>query len=673
MRLTRASTVIAGAIAVVLLSAGTANAQILKTVDRKFPTGKYCPLESRAAAGVDLSFVAPAATVRIAFSGNNLDSSNQWNAFRLDNVTLVAKSVFDLNLVGPVPGFDDCYNTSPPPGQTTGGIPNVPAYNFSAANTPEAYLDLFPSGVTGWSGSHQYFEPNSTAPTDPAAGTGTTGGSLGLGLETDGAVAVSAGRVVGGLTSGQTYVVFAWWYAASTSPLTISITVPCADQDGDGFVTCDGTCAPLSTETCGDCNDTNPHCSTNCTDRDGDGWCVTTDCDDSVATCNSDCATDADTDAIPDCRDGCIDADGDGYGNPGGAPNTCLGADCSPNNPWCNVSCVDTDGDFHCAPGDCNDSNPSVANELPEVNDWLDQNCPGDDGYGVADEISGKSGFVAPGDKTVFSWPYQAGGLNYLAVRSTSPAFPAGCASSTTSLNSWMDAANPAPGGAFYYLVRSLLNSKGSWGQKSGFVERAAICGAESDCGNAADDDGDGLPDCADPDCSGTPACRVQTFAFADTIGNNIADNALAQFFTTATAGASDYIFFELVESPTRTTAWCSTNAGYYRSQYLSLAATFGTVTSGSWNKWRKAPATGNAWQGPDTTGHLNTFGDDCFGLYSWCSEQFSPEPKNCIFPNRTNDCEAYDLATGACGASIGGTWQLTIRIAASRFAACGF
>ena len=120
--------------------------------------------------------------------------------------------------------------------------------------------------------------------------------------------------------------------------------------------------------------------------------------------------------------------------------------------------------------------------------------------------------------------------------------------------------------------------------------------------------------------------------------------------------------------------AWCAEHALFYKDRYVALAPTQGTAMSGSFNKWRKAPATGNSWVGPDTSPHLNTYGDNAFGPYSWCSEQFSPEPQNCIFPDRTNDCEAYDLATGACGASLGtGTWSLTIKVASTRLRACGF
>jgi len=657
-----------------LIFAARSEARIIKTFDRKFPTGKYCPLESRAAAGADVSFVAPAATVRITFSGNNLDSGNQWNSFRLDNVSLVAKSVFDANLVDDIPGFDDCYNESPPPGQATGGMLNVPAYEFTAANTPELLLDLFASNASGWMGSHLFHDPGSTAPTDPASGSGTSGGSLGLGLEADGAVAVSASRVVNDLTPGAQYAVFAWWYAASTSPLTITIDVPCADADGDGSVIC-GACDLIAGQTCGDCNDANPHCGASCTDADGDGWCPPADCSDGAASCTADCATDLDQDGVADCRDGCLDEDADGYGTAGGGGDTCLGLDCHPLNRWCNESCVDADGDGHCVPGDCQDSFPAVADGLDEVNDCIDQQCPSNPGYGVFDEISGKSGFLTA-DKNRFAWPQQSGASSYRAVRSSSPAFLPGCASITTTLdNFWIDPETPASNEAFYYLVRSITTCKGSFGQNGAGFERGAICGEETACGNGLDDDADAVTDCADPDCAGTSGCRAQTFSFTDTEDDDIAIDALFDFFQTTTAGLTDYILFEIVEGPSRTVAWCSQNAAFYQAQYLASAPSGGSATSGSWNKWRKAPSTGNAWQGPILTGQLNQFGTDAgFSEYVWCSEQFTFEPQNCIFPHQINDCETYDQAIGACGGASGGTaWQLTIRIASTRQLACGF
>lgn len=644
---------------------------ITKTLDRKFPIGKFCPLESRAAAGVDLSFVATATSMPVTFSANNLKSGN-FNALHLDNISVQLKSVFDAHLVV-TPGFEDCYNPSTPPGQSTGGIPNAPSYDFNAASTTEISLDTFNTNVGSWTGQHLTFDGTVNAPTLPATGGTVTSGSLALGASGDGAVPVSATKTITGLTVGQTYVVFGWWKIQETDPLTITIGTPCADPDGDGHVDCT-SCGAIAGQICGgDCAPNNAHCSTNCTDADGDGWCLATDCNDAAASCTSDCVTDADTDGTPDCRDGCIDTDHDGYGTAGGLGNTCLGADCSPTNPYCNASCTDADGDGRCAGIDCNDANAQVGNNLAEINDWIDQQCPGDQGYGVTDETSGVSGFPLPADKNRYRWPAQSGATQYQVFRSTSKTFSSGCLGSLQSLNEWLIPGNPAVGTAYFFLNRPTTPKKGSYGQRSGGVERPVICGQEANCGNAVDDDADGSTDCADADCSGRAACRVSTFAFTDTTGDDITTNALYNFFQANPALSTDYIFFQLVESPTRTVAWCSLNAAFYKTNYMNLAPTFGSAMSGSWNKWRKAPITGNAWQGPDTAAHQNDFGDNCFGTYTWCSEQFPTEPKNSLFPDRTNDCESYDLATGFCGISTGATWVVTIKIAPTRLLACGF
>jgi hypothetical protein len=474
------------------------------------------------------------------------------------------------------------------------------------------------------------------------------------------------------LTPGTQYVVFAWWYAFETSPITIRIGVPCADVDGDLAAVCTGSCDLGIGQTCGDCNDNNSHCVASCIDQDGDSWCAGSDCDDNAATCVSNCTTNADGDALPDCRDGCIDADGDGYGVAGGAGNSCAGADCSDANRYCNVACTDADGDTHCTPGDCDDTDPGVANELPEVNDCFDQQCAGSSGYGVADEVSGKSGFLTAGNKALFSWPAQTGATGYLAVRSASPLFPPGCLTQATAGTGFSDAANPPSGGVFYYLVRSTAACRGSYGQRRNGTERAPICGLETACGNAVDDDADAATDCVDPDCASTAACNARTFTFTDGVGNDISDTALWNFFDSFEAHNSEYFFFEIVQ-PRGTLAWCSERARFYWQNYLALAPTQGTVSSGAWSKWRKGLVTGNVWA-LESSAHTNEFGNDSFGNYTWCSEQFPTEPRNCIFPDRTNDCEIYDLTTGECRTGSGtGTWQLTIRTATTRLRACGF
>ena len=106
----------------------------------------------------------------------------------------------------------------------------------------------------------------------------------------------------------------------------------------------------------------------------------------------------------------------------------------------------------------------------------LDNQCPGEPGYGVVDEISGTSGFSVPGDKNAFCWQAQAGATEYGVVRSPSPRFSGICPGTITTATCWSPPDDPAPGVVYYFLVRATAPYPGSWGQDSSGTERQVAC-----------------------------------------------------------------------------------------------------------------------------------------------------------------------------------------------------
>jgi len=148
---------------------------------------------------------------------------------------------------------------------------------------------------------------------------------------------------------------------------------------------------------------------------------------------------------------GTEDLDGDGYGYPASA--ACAHAQL-----------------------DCNDTDANIYPGAPEINDGRDNQCPGDPGHGVIDEISGQSQFPVPNDKTRFGWDAQSGATAYQVVRSTTDDFTSGCTLVSTSQLFIIDADVPPPGGSFYYLVRATAPSVGSWGQLGDGTPRTVPC-----------------------------------------------------------------------------------------------------------------------------------------------------------------------------------------------------
>jgi hypothetical protein len=111
-----------------------------------------------------------------------------------------------------------------------------------------------------------------------------------------------------------------------------------------------------------------------------------------------------------------------------------------------------------------------------ERNDGLDNQCPGEVGFGVADETDGRSGFLNAADENEYNWIGQLGASEYEVARSTSPDFSTDCVLFVTTQALLVDTDVPGPGTVYYYLNRASLPALGSWGQLSDGFERSFSC-----------------------------------------------------------------------------------------------------------------------------------------------------------------------------------------------------
>ncbi|ANM31144.1 hypothetical protein ABI59_18560 [Acidobacteria bacterium Mor1] len=213
------------------------------------------------------------------------------------------------------------------------------------------------------------------------------------------------------------------------------------DDDGDGY--CDQNMAIIgSPPSC-------PQGGGDCDDGNGDTYPGAPEfCDDGTdSDCDGDLDPDGDSDGISDCVDNCpgvanpaqTNGDGDGSGD------LC---DCAPN-----------------------DSRVYV--QAPEINDSRDNQCPGDPGFGLIDEISGLAGFTDPDKKFAFCWTAQTGASDYRVIRADDPMFLSGCKDAFTTEVCSVDGDIPQPMRVHHYLVAPVAPNRGSFGADSRGVQRA--------------------------------------------------------------------------------------------------------------------------------------------------------------------------------------------------------
>jgi hypothetical protein len=131
---------------------------------------------------------------------------------------------------------------------------------------------------------------------------------------------------------------------------------------------------------------------------------------------------------------------------------------------------ADLDGFDSCA--ECDDFLASVFPGALEINDGFDNQCPGDDGFGLADEVEGGLEVAA----SQVCWEAQPGATAYEIVRATSPDFSVGCQIELVIGTCWDDTTPPAPGEIVYYLVRSAMPFAGAWGFDSTGAPREPSC-----------------------------------------------------------------------------------------------------------------------------------------------------------------------------------------------------
>ncbi len=178
------------------------------------------------------------------------------------------------------------------------------------------------------------------------------------------------------------------------------------------------------------------------------------------------------------------------------------------------------------------------------------------------------------------------------------------------------------------------------------------------DDGNLANNDG----------CSSTCTLEVHTLVINDANGvDNAPPNLILDWFNGIQgADPSDFIYFAVfgngVSGPG---AWCSSNADWFRTNYITFYNGGGSINSGNWNKWQSAD--GVNWSGTVNQGFTNYYGGNCDGTTgSWCTEWGLGGRTLGAFPGAPSS-ESF-----GSGFNNGQT-TVTIKFGPNRLATCGF
>jgi hypothetical protein len=159
------------------------------------------------------------------------------------------------------------------------------------------------------------------------------------------------------------------------------------------------------------------------------------------------------------------DPDSDGVGDP-----------CDNCPTTSNVAQDDTDNDGLGDLCDCSPSDPAIFAGSFEINDGTDNQCPGEPGHGLADELTEHIAFRNASEKHELSWFGQSGATEYEVARSGYPDFSSDCYAVVVEETYLVDTDEPVGGAAYYYLVRPSLPNAGSWGRRSSGPERLFTC-----------------------------------------------------------------------------------------------------------------------------------------------------------------------------------------------------